>query len=244
MISVFGCTCPLSGTCSKGGSFFKGASRDEALSRLKTHLVKSSYHLLEDVDADLQLAIAEVGAPKRLLAHVFRRTSVALGSPRSERLRGSTNGASDRGARLKVEEWTEDTDEWERWQKANDEQWCKNNRRRGARSAPYQPPEQVAPLSQSAVAAAFPKGSGKGGPLQLNMSGASSPVSANIAPEATVQLNSAQAQVILDSVTRARMCSAACLAVAERSAVAFRAEQAALADLQETLASWLSNNAS
>ena len=207
--------------------------------RLQNHLEKSSYHLLDKVDAELQVNLATVGAPKRAPAHAFRRTSAALGPPRSDEWRERG------GARLKVEEWTEDTDEWERWQQVHDDNWARSNRRRGARSHPYLPngADGVQQLGVTATEAAFPKGSGKGKPMALNVAGPSAPVAAGVALEQSVTLSGQQCQVILDSVTRARMCAHACEAVAQRSLTAFRAEQAALGDLQDTLASWLQNHA-
>ena len=214
-ITVYGCTCPLKGECTSGGSFFKGQTLEQAKKRLWNHLKHSTYHGLTVEDANGQVEAAD------------------------------------------FEQWEEEQYVLREWEEENEIGWSRRKRRQGA--APYAAalPTQmqrypggpgIRPYLRSQLTDAFPEASGGavcGGAdrssLRLHLRNPSAPVPSGVPLDGTVVMTGSQCQVVMDSLTRTRMCAKAMEDMATKAAVAFRQESENIAELQDTLHSWFSN---
>ena len=190
--------------CKKRGMMFKGWSEEQCRWRIKNHLMTSSYHLLNEQDAELQMCLVNLESWE--------------------------------------EEHAEKAEEAVDWG-ATDEQWSRKRRRGGyAQGSLPSSSEcaQVGAMSGAMVRQAF------GNPqlhLNLRQRNVMSRVPRAIPADTQVVLNGVQAQIIMDSLSRARAATQACQNVAESSLSAFATENERLTDLQEVLHSWLQEQA-
>ena len=142
---------------------------------------------------------------------------------------------------IEPEFWEEEKQaakQWEEWSQP-DREWSAKRRRRESK--------QAVPSARACAAVPAPNAAlvrqAFGAPtISLGLRGSASSnerVLVGIPVDAPVAVNGVQAQIIIDSLSRARAATLAMQQVAQSALTAFNAEAERLADLQEVLVSWL-----